>query len=146
MFIFAHSSEKYHQKVCVLALFGNFHVLFSLHFGMFSLQNAPFRLSSLLGSLSFLNPDNVVLVAKYHYFSIFMHFKHDLFFIIYSLLCSCLEHSSVHLVLRFGAFYLAFCCIQPRVLLQIALRFAADSIAFWCIQRCVLYEIAQKVV
>ena len=79
MFIFAHSSEKYHQKVCVLALFGNFHVLFSLHFGMFSLQNAPFRLSSLLGSLSFLNPDNVVLVAKYHYFSIFMHFKHDLF-------------------------------------------------------------------
>ena len=137
MFIFAHSSEKYHQKVCVLALFVNFHVLFSLHFGMFSLQNAPFRLSSLLDSLSFFNPGNVVLAAKYHHFSTFLHFKHVLFLSFirsyahtWSVVRGIQICVLVHFTSRFAAFSLAFCCRQPCVLLQIALCFGAFSVVF----------------
>jgi len=79
VFFFAHSSGKYRPKVCVLDLFGGFQIYYFLHFGLFNLQKAPFRLSSLLDSLSFFNPGNVVLAAKYHHFSIFLHFKHDIF-------------------------------------------------------------------
>ena len=35
-----------------------------------------------------------------------------------------------HFVLRFAAFYLAFCCILPCVLHELALRFVGDSTAF----------------
>jgi hypothetical protein len=83
---FAHSSGKHRPKVCVLDLFGGFQIYYFLHFGLFNLQKAPFRLSSLLDSLSFFNPGNVVLAAKYHHFSIFLHFKHDFFYHLFALM------------------------------------------------------------
>jgi hypothetical protein len=83
---FAHSSGKYRPKVCVLDLFGGFQIYYFLHLGLFNLQKAPFRLSSLLDSLSFFNPGNVVLAAKYHHFSTFCTLNTSFFYHLFVLM------------------------------------------------------------
>jgi len=49
-----------------------------------------------------------------------------------------------HFVLRFAAFYLAFCCILPCVLHELALRFVGDSTAFCMSLHRVLMQMARK--
>ena len=53
--------------------------------------------------------------------------------------CCILQHLPcilLQIVLRFGAYFIAFWCILHCVLVQIALRFGAYCTAFWCKMRC----------
>ena len=82
-----------------------------------------------VGFSQFFNPGNVVLAAKYHQFSIFLHFKHDLF------LSFIRSYAHVWSIVR---------CIQSCVLVHFTSRFAAFSLAFWCRLRCVLVHLALR--
>ena len=52
------------------------------------------------------------------------------------LLSMSFNYTLLHLTLYFVAFYLAFCCISPRILVQNALRFGASCDAFCRKMRC----------
>ena len=110
---------------------------------------AAFYLSRLHADRHFHHPKSMLKAAKNHFLKQLLAPKHVCFHSKVmikrsnssALICTCAHHLP-HLSPRFGAFYPAFWCILPSVLLLFALHFGAFCTAFWCISHCILVHFA----
>ena len=89
---------------------------------------APFYLSRLHADRHFHHPKSMLKAAKNHFLKLLLAPKHTCFQSKVmkkrsnpsALICTCARHLP-HITLRFGAFYPAFWCFLPQIMLQKAL-------------------------